>query len=110
MFVIQPRFGEAVPLGRPRKEVRGEQRNVFASRSQRRHLDGEDVQTEVQVLPEAARLRFPREVPVGRSDDPNVDMLRALITDWLELALLQDPQELALHLEWNLTDFIEKQR
>src|SRR6516164_8605134 len=45
---------------------------------------------------------------VGSGDEANVRPAGAVFADALERKVLQGPQQLALQLQWNLSDFIEK--
>src|SRR5262245_1789997 len=47
---------------------------------------------------------------MSRGDDPHVDLHCAIFTQWPNLIFLQDAQQLALHFEIELCDFIQKQR
>src|SRR5262249_20341598 len=49
------------------------------------------------------------EVAMGCSDHTHVGASRVRRSDSLELALLQHPQQLALHVEWQIANFIEEQ-
>ena len=51
--------------------------------------------------------RFLR-IPVGRGDDPHVYVLRRVAPYGANLAFLQETQELRLHFEGHVTDFIEE--
>lgn len=91
-------------------KVCGQQRNILFAASQWGDLDREHTQSIVQIVPEAARLGLFTETAIGRRDDANIDLSGALFADALQLSLLQDAQQLALQVQWNLGHFIEKQR
>src|SRR3712207_1532347 len=93
-----------------RREVRGEQGHVLAPLAQRRHLEGDDVETVVQVLPECALAHGLFQIPVRRRDDSHVHAYRARAADALERSLLQDAQELRLKHGRQLADFVEEER
>ena len=92
------------------QKMRGQQRDVLLALAQGRHLDGEDVEPVIEVLPEAALLRVLLQVAVGGGDDADIDGARLLLADALILLLLQDAQELALEREGDLADLIEEER
>ena len=50
------------------------------------------------------------EIAVRRGDDAHVDLDRLAAADPLELALLQDAQQLDLHVQRELADLVEEQR
>ena len=78
--------------------------------AQRRHEDREDVQPVVEVLAELAGRDRLFEILVGGGHEPHVgpDGFRA--AQPLELALLQDAQQLHLRREVQLADLVEEQR
>ena len=90
-------------------EVIDEQRDVLAARAQRRRRDGDDVEPIVEVLAEAPRLHLGEQIAVGRGDDADVG-LDGVAAERLVLALLQDAQELHLHLRRELADLVEEER
>ena len=50
------------------------------------------------------------EVSIGGRDDPDVDLCRPAAAHGLELVFLQHAEQLDLHVERQLTDFVEEQR
>jgi hypothetical protein len=60
-------------------------------------VDLDDVQAVVQVLAERAGFDAGRKIAVGRRDDADVHAERLVAADPLELALLEEAQELHLH-------------
>ena len=93
-----------------RDQLAHQQRNVLDALAQRCHLDGEDVEAVVQVLAEAALLDHLLEVLVGGRDDAHIGALGLIAADSLEGALLQHAQQLDLHRQRHIADFIEEQR
>ena len=85
-----------------------EQRNVARPLAQRRQPDGDDVDAEVEVLAEAPRLDLVLELAVGRRDHAHVDLDRLGAADAADLALLQDAQQLRLHLAGDVADLVEE--
>ena len=79
-------------------EVPHEQRDVFGTFAQRRHVDRNHGEPEVQVLAEVALLDFFLEVLVRRGDHADVDLDRARRSEALDFALLQHAQHLGLRL------------
>jgi len=92
----------------PTKKVLAEQRYVFTALAQRRYVDPDDVQTEIEILPETTRRDVGSEVAIRGGDHPNVNLDRPRPAKPLELTLLQNAQELSLKRKRQLADFIEE--
>src|SRR6516162_9804576 len=46
---------------------------------------------------------------MGGDDGPNIDLISHLGTKLLDFAFLYQPQQFCLHLQWDLTYFVEKE-
>ena len=90
------------------QEVLDEDGNVLASLAQGRQDEGNDVETIEEVLQEPAVLHQPLDVAVGRGDHAHVHLLAALRAQGLELALLQDAQELGLQGRAHGPDLVQE--
>ena len=77
---------------------------------QRRQLDREDVEPEIEVLPEVPSCDLVAQLPVGGRDHPHVDLASCLGADALQLAGLQRPQQLGLRLRAQVADLVEEER
>src|SRR5690606_37210249 len=97
-------------LACPLEEMARELHDVVAALAERRNVDREYAQAIVEVLAEASRGDLLLEIAVRRRDDPDVDRVRAVVADALELALLEHAQELALQLDRDLADLVEEDR
>ena len=75
-----------------------------------RHVEGDDVEAEVEVLAEAALADLLLEVLVGGGDDPHVHLDRARAAHGLDVLLLQRAQDLGLGLEAHVADLVEEER
>ena len=106
----EPRHAALELRGVFRDEVAGEQRDVFAPLAQGGQLEGDDVEAVVQVLTKGPGLDGLLQVPVRRRDDAHVNADGARAADALELALLQDAQQLRLHGRRHLADLVEEER
>src|SRR5690242_7094768 len=93
---------------RVRGESVGEERNVLGTIPERRDLDGDHAQTEVEVAPKTASFCFGSEIPVGRRDDSHVDFDRRRTANALELLFLQNAKELRLEVQTHLGDLIQE--
>src|SRR5581483_12269343 len=91
-------------------EMLRQQANVFTALAQRRHFDGKDTETIIEVEPKTAGFGFGQQVAVGGGNDADVHRAGALIAEALKLTFLQHAQQFALQIQRNLTNFIEKQR
>src|SRR6202035_2154289 len=89
-----------------RYEVAYEQRDVFAARAQRGHLDGEYVDAMKEVFAKRTARDGVFEIAMSRGDDADVAADRHMITDPLEHSLLQDTQQLHLHGRAHIPDLI----
>ncbi len=85
-----------------------EERDVLSPISQRRHLDGEDAEAEVEIAPENAVGHGLLEVPVGRGHDPHVDPPGAGGAHPFELPVLQEAKQLDLEIDRKLADLVQK--
>src|SRR5205085_4564850 len=94
---VQLQHSAAMLLGSLLGEVGGEQRNVLLTSAQRRQHERHDVQTIIEVTAKSARLDFRFEVTVGGSDESYINDDGLCAADALELALLQNAQELDLN-------------
>src|SRR5207247_2717715 len=92
------------------EEVLRDERDVLAPVSKRRQPDLDRVQPEQQILTESAPGHFFRKVRVRRGDDPNVHATGARRAEPLELAGLDDAQQLGLLAERHVGDFVQEQR
>ena len=87
-----------------------QRRDVVAAFAQRRQLDRDDVESVEEILLELpVRDQLP-QVAVGGGDHPDVDLFGALGAERLELALLQDAQQLGLQGRAHRADFVEENR
>ena len=91
-------------------EVLDEPRDVVGPLSQRRHSQSDDVDPVEEILTKSAGCHERDEIPVGRSNEPHIHLVRSFAAHGSELPVLQNAQQLRLHGERHLTDFVEKQR
>ena len=83
-------------------------RDVLAALAQRRQLDVDDREAEVEVLAEVARLDLLHQVAVGGGDHPHVDLDDVVAADAPHLAVLQHAQELGLQVQPQLAELVEE--
>jgi hypothetical protein len=93
-----------------RQELRREGADVLEVLAERWDAQREDGEPEVQVRPEAAVGHELLQVPIGGAEEPDVDADRLRVADPLELAALDDPQQLDLDDRRHVADLVEEQR
>jgi hypothetical protein len=91
-------------------EVLYEQRNVFGTLAERRHVDRNDRKAEVQILAEVALLDFGLEVLVRRRDHAHIHVDRLRRAQAFDLAFLKHAQRLGLRLQTHVRHFVEEDR
>jgi hypothetical protein len=106
----QPRVALAHAGAEGPHEVVGEQQHVVPALPERRQVHREDVEAVEEVLAEPSGRHVALQVPVRRRDDPDIGPQRGGPANPLELALLEDPQELGLDGQRQLRDLVEEQR
>jgi len=96
--------------GEARQKMLLQERQIFLSVGQPRELDLYHGKAEVQVFPELFLGDHRFEVTVGCSHDPNVDSADFRRANPLQFMILKNTQELALHGQRHVADFIKKKR
>src|SRR6266481_2815155 len=71
-------------------------------------MDWEHVQSVEEIFPEPACRYFLLQIAITRGDDPRVGHACPIVANTLVSFLLQDPKQLALHLQSNFPDFIQE--
>src|SRR6266702_717252 len=108
--LVDPRCRSPQLGGELGEQLRRQRWQVLAARSQWRQRDGEDVQPVVQIRAEETPPHHLAEIAVGCCDHAHVDGDGALAADAVDLALLQDAEELRLQGKWQLGDLVEEDR
>src|ERR1039457_2127946 len=85
-----------------------QQRDVFFALPERRHVDWENIQTVIEVFTEPAVLDLFLQIPVGGRDDPYIGFYGTWAAQSFKLAVLNDPQQLGLQFQRQISDFIEE--
>ena len=91
------------------EEVR-QQGDILGAFAERRHCDGEDAETIVEVLAKGLLADGLDQVAIGGGDDPDVDCDRRAAADARRIALLEDAEQLGLGLRGQLADLVEEER
>src|SRR6516165_7469690 len=84
--------------------------NIVAPRPERRNVNGKDIQPVIEILAEEAALDEFDQVLIGRRNQPDIDLDRALAANGIDLAFLQGAQKLDLDLQRQFADLVEKKR
>src|SRR5918996_2446030 len=92
------------------QEVLDKRRDVLLALAERGHVDVDHVQPVVEVLAELPVVNPLGEVAVRRRDHADVDLDRHVRSDPLELALLENAQQLGLRAERHLANLVEEDR
>src|SRR5271156_5285674 len=93
-----------------REEMLRQRQDVFAAFAQRRDLERNYAQAEIQISAEFAGRHFAPQLAIGRRHDAHVDLARLRRTDAHHLAVLEHAQQLSLEVRARLADLVEKQR
>ncbi|OPY04690.1 MAG: hypothetical protein A4E67_02271 [Syntrophaceae bacterium PtaB.Bin038] len=109
-FLAHPLDLLAVLRRELREEMVDQGGNVLLALPQRREVHVHHVETVEEVLAERAVPDPGLEVAVRGGDDPDVGMQDLVAPDPLELALLEEPQQLDLHGRGQLPDLVEEER
>jgi hypothetical protein len=91
-------------------EVVHQERDIGPPLAERRHREGEDVEPVIEVLAERPGGDRGGQVAVRRGDHADVDADRLAAADALELALLEDAEELHLRVGRDVADLVEEDR
>src|SRR5271166_5459455 len=91
-------------------EVRHQKWNVRLACPQRREGDCHEVEAAEEVFAKPSSRHLGGQVTIGGSNDSNVDLHRFRATGPLELALLEDPEQLDLNRLSKLADFVQEER
>src|SRR3546814_8705859 len=92
------------------KEVRYQRRQVLAAFGKRWKPQRKDVEAVEQVFAEPAVYDRLFQILVRGGNDPDVDGLRLVAADALDLAFLQHTKQFYLHVGRHIADFVEDDR
>ncbi len=87
-----------------------QRQDVVGPFGERRDAQLDEIQAIEQVLAEPALGNGRAQIGVGRADDAHLHLARDAAAEPLELARLQDTQQLRLSFQRQVADLIEKQR
>ena len=107
------RDSESSPAVRPLdalQDVFDQRLDIFGAVAERRDDDSGDVQAVIEILAESAGGDLFGQVAVRRRDDAGIGVQGLSPADALELALLDDAEDLDLGRQRQLADLVEKNR
>src|SRR2546421_11599812 len=84
--------------------------NLRPSFAKWRHAQADYIQSIVQVFTKTTSGDHVLQVGVRCGDDTHINLDGTLLAQRLNFSFLQEPQQLWLHIEWKIADFIEEQR
>jgi hypothetical protein len=91
-------------------EVLNQQRNVFPSFAERRHLDRKNIEPVIQVTPKRTPSDGRLQVSIRGGNHPDIRLDGFSSTNTLKFMFLQNTQESDLGLGSQLSDLIEEER
>src|SRR4029077_10666216 len=91
-------------------EVPHEFGNIGLSVAERWQRDRESIQPIVEIFAEFPVSDHQRQIPIGRGNDTDIDSGGTRAAYWLELTLLEHPEQFGLKFQRHVTDLVEKQR
>src|SRR6185369_3204692 len=83
---------------------------IFHMFGQGRQLNREHRQTEVKVLSETTFLYSLEQIGIGGGDNAHIDKRTLRTSQALQLAALQEAQQLRLQTCWHVADLVQEQR
>ena len=92
------------------QEKLDEQGNVFQAFRERRNTNLDRTQTIEEILAETAGEDFGAKIAIGGGNEAHIDLLDFGRADPLNFAVLDDAQQLGLHGQGSLADFIQEHR
>jgi len=99
----------ACPLGANRLAKKAQQFwQVVRPLAQRAGMQRQHVEPVIQILAKTPGSDLGFQVAVGCGDHPNIDGHRLAAAHWVDLALLQHAQQLYLHVQRQIANFVEE--
>src|SRR5579875_2262143 len=98
----------AVLLAKLCEKLAGKRGDIFLAVAQRRHEEGNNVESVKEVLAEVAARDLLFKILVGGGDDTRIHMNRLAGTDGIEALFIESTQHLGLRLEAHVADLVEK--
>src|SRR5262249_37714832 len=92
------------------EEVIDQPRNVLLALTKRRQAHREDVQPEVEILPETRRGDLRLQVAMCRRDDPQIHLAPLSRAYRAKFLLLQQAKQLDLQFQRQIADLVEERR
>src|SRR5262245_43774520 len=90
--------------------MRRQERDIVLPSPERRQLDRKHVQPIEEILPKPPGARLGLQILIGGGDHADIHLSGHVLADPLVLPFLEDAEQLWLHVERQLTDFVEEDR
>src|SRR5580704_17690535 len=90
-------------------EMPDQRRDVFPPLAKRWNRNWEDIQPIEESLPESAFLHGQLQITGSRRDHANIHANGSWTAQPLELALLEDPEQLGLQIERQIANFVQEE-
>src|SRR5260370_10118586 len=102
--------GFAEPAAKTVQEESDEETDVRHALTERRDLDGDDIETIQQIKSKSSVANRLIKISIRGGDHADADPDRSAAADWLELLLLEHAEQLYLGVERELANLVEKNR
>src|SRR5207247_2890576 len=90
------------------ERVHYQRRNIFLDPAQGRRFKPYDIQSKIKILAKFSGLNRSFKILIGRGNDSQIDVINLGAPDRPHFPLLENAQQLRLHLKWEIANFIEK--
>src|SRR5690554_4245363 len=91
------------------EKMRHERGKILLSVAQWRNVYRKHAQAVIKIKAETTGFGFSQKIAIGGRNDPHIDRSGALISHALKLTFLENAQQLALQLQRNFPDLVEKE-
>src|SRR4030095_3162705 len=106
----QPADRFAVLLREQPREGVDQQREIRAPFAQGWQKNRHYIEPVIEILAQLSGFKKRLQRPVAGSQDPDIDLDRTAGAHPLEFPFLKNSEELCLQMQWQIADFIEKDR
>ena len=86
----------------------GEECNIISSRPKRRNVDGQDIESVIEIFPESLGCNGLFQISIGGGNNSHVDGLWIFAADADDLSCLNDSKQRDLNVQRHVADFVQK--
>src|SRR4029077_9110230 len=97
-------------LSKLRQECPCQQCDIRTPFTKSGHRNRDDTQSVIQVFPKPPLTDRLLQIDIGRCENSRIDRNRLFCAQALYRMILQEPQQLHLQSQWNVSDFIQEER